>query len=150
MPCSTLRRVVGASTVACALAVLAVLVPACSSTVAVTYPGNNVVKYAWRPCGMFCASAFAELEDTHDATGKECEDLINKADGSGGGTDNRVTAAALFDSAILLTLRGNSAEASARLAKAVALDPDPLYVTQQHALEDSAQRFLSNVDRKLQ
>jgi hypothetical protein len=142
MPCSTLRRIVGVSSVACVLALLALLVPACTNTVAVTYPGNNVIRYPWRPCGMYCASAFAELEDAHDATGKECEDLVNKADGFGGGTDPRVTAAALYDSAILLVLRGNEAEASARFAKAEALDPDPGYVAQQHVFEDAAKRFL--------
>ena len=127
---------------ACALTVLSAVVPACSRTIAITYyPGNDVLRYPWRTCGMPCENAFQELEDAHNADGKQCDDLITRVDGSGG-TDDRAQAAALYDSAILLILRGKDAEASARFAKAEALDPDPEYVVQQHAFEDAARRYL--------
>jgi len=140
MPRSTLARVAGLAATACALTVLAAVVPACSRTVAVTYPGNNVLKYPWRTCGMPCENAFQELEEAHNADGKLCNDLITKVDDSGG-TDDRAQAAALYDSAILLVLRGKDAEASDRFARAEALDPDPDYVLQQHAFEDAAKRY---------
>jgi hypothetical protein len=136
-----MSRVAGLAATACALTILSAVVPACSRTIAVTYPGNNVLKYPWRTCGMPCENAFQELDDAHNADGKMCEDLITKVDGSGG-NDDRAQAAALYDSAILLILRGKDAEASARFAKAEALDPDPEYVAQQHAFEDAAKRYL--------
>src|SRR5208283_3001206 len=112
MPCSTLRRAAGLAATACALSVLAGLMPACSRTIAASYPGNNVVKVPWRTCGMPCEAAFQELMDSHDPGGKDCEELVSKADGTDG-ADDRVAAAALYDSAILLVLRGKDAEASA-------------------------------------
>ena len=124
MPCSNLRRVVGLSATACALSLLAAVVPACTRTVAVTYPGSNVAKYPWRTCGMPCENAFQELADSHTADGKQCKDLITRTDVVSG-TDDRAQAAALYDSAILLVLRGKDAEASDRFARAEALDPDP-------------------------
>jgi hypothetical protein len=89
---------------------------------------------------MPCEAAFQELLDSHDPGGKDCEELVNKAEGTAG-TDDRVTAAALYDSAILLVLRGKDAEASARFARAEALDPDPDYLAQQQVFEDAAKRY---------
>jgi hypothetical protein len=140
MPCSNLRRIVGLSATACALSLLAAVVPACTRTVAITYPGSNVAVYPWRTCGMPCENAFQELADSHTADGKECEDLITKSDVAVG-TDDRAQAAALYDSAILLQLRGKDAEASARFARAEALHPDPDLVTQQHAFEEATKRY---------
>ena len=137
---SPLSRIAGIALTACGLSVLSAVVPACSRTVAVTYPGNNVLKYPWRTCGMPCENAFQELEEAHNADGKLCNDLITKVD-DGGGTDDRAQAAALYDSAILLVLRGKDAEATDRFARAEALDPDPDYVAQQHAFEDAAKRY---------
>lgn len=140
MPCSTVRRVARLTVTVCALASIVVLAPACSKSVAATYPGNNVVSYPWRSCGMPCDQAFEELQTSHDPTGHECEELVTHAE-SVGGADDRAAAAALYDSAIIFILRGNAAEASARFAKAEALDPDPEYKQLQKTHEDAVQRF---------
>jgi hypothetical protein len=113
---------------------------ACSKDVAITYPGNNVVRFPWRSCGMACSNAFAELEESHDATGKECEDLVAHPEGSGG-TDDRVTAAALYDSGVLLLLRGKPDEASERFARAHALDPGADYGDQQQVAAETNQKY---------
>ncbi len=89
---------------------------------------------------MPCENAFQELEDAHNADGKLCSDFIARVDDAGG-ADDRAEAAALYDSAILLVLRGKDAEASERFARAEVLDPNPDYVVQQHAFEDAAKRF---------
>jgi hypothetical protein len=91
---------------------------------------------------MLCDQAFAELEDSHGVTGKDCDELVSKA-AKVDGSDDRVTAAALYDSAIVLILRGSMAEASARFAKAEALDPDPEYKDLQQVHENAAAQYLS-------
>jgi len=144
MPCSLLRRFVGLAATPAALAALALLtavVPACSRSVAVTYPGSNVVKVPWRSCGMPCEDAFQELLDSHKADGKECTNLVERADDPGG-ADSHVAAAALYDAAILLVLQGKDAEATARFTRAEALDPDPDFLVEQQAFEDAARRYL--------
>jgi hypothetical protein len=101
------------------------LLPACTKSVVVTSPGAGPATYPWKACGQDCVSAFAELEETHDPTGKDCEALVGDAVDMSG--DERVVAAALYDSALLLVLRGKGDEALGRLAKAEALDHDPEY-----------------------
>ena len=125
----------------CALGLLAALLPACSRTVAATYPGSHAVQYPWRACGMGCDRAFTELEASHDARGKDCEELIVKAEDTDG-SDERVAAAALYDSALLLILRGQGDEAAARFARAEALDRDPEY-RRQEAKYREAQGYLA-------
>ncbi len=117
-----------------------VLLPACSRTVAVTYPGNNVVQVPWRSCGMLCDRAFGELQTTGRATGKECEDLIASTDHPGG-ADDRVLAAALYDSAVLLVLQGKSDQASGLFTRASALDADPEYARLEATFRDAAQKM---------
>jgi hypothetical protein len=118
-----------------------VLSSACSKTIAASYPGNNVVSYPWRSCGMLCDQAFEELQTSHDPTGHDCEELVTRAEGAAG-VDDRAAAAALYDSAVVFILRGKSAEAIARFAKAEALDPDPEYKQLQKTHEDAVQRFM--------
>jgi hypothetical protein len=142
MPCPTVRSAARLVAAACTLAAVSAFTPACSKTIAASYPGNNVVKYPWRACGMLCDQAFEELQDSQGAPGKDCDELVSKAENVDG-SDDRVTAAALYDSALVLILRGNEAEASARFTKAEALDPDPEYKDLQRTHEDAAQRFLS-------
>jgi hypothetical protein len=142
MPCPSVRRTPRLAATVLALAALSALTPACSKTVAASYPGEHVVRYPWRACGMLCDQAFAELEDSHGVTGKDCDELVSKA-AKVDGSDDRVTAAALYDSAIVLILRGSMAEASARFAKAEALDPDPEYKDLQQVHENAAAQYLS-------
>ncbi len=141
MPCSTVRRVSGLASTVCALASFVVLSSACSKSIAASYPGNNVVSYPWRSCGMLCDQAFEELQTSHDPTGHDCEELVTRAEGAAG-VDDRAAAAALYDSAVVFILRGKSAEALARFAKAEALDPDPEYKQLQKTHEDAVQRFM--------
>ncbi len=141
MSCSTVRRVSGLASTVCALASLVVLSSACSKTIAASYPGNNVVSYPWRSCGMLCDQAFEELQTSHDPTGHDCEELVTRAEGAAG-VDDRAAAAALYDSAIVFILRGKSDEAIARFAKAEALDPDPEYKQLEKTHEDAVQRFV--------
>lgn len=141
MPCSTLRRVAGLASTVCALASFVALSSACSKTIAASYPGNNVINYPWRSCGMLCDQAFEELQTSHDPTGHDCEELVTRAEGAAG-VDDCAAAAALYDSAVVFILRGKSAEAIARFAKAEALDPDPEYKQLQKTHEDAVQRFM--------
>jgi len=141
MPCSTVRRVSALGSTVCALASVVVLSSACSKSIAASYPGNNVVSYPWRSCGMLCDQAFEELQTSHDPTGHDCEELVTRAE-SAAGVDDRAAAAALYDSAIVFILRGKSAEAIARFAKAEALDPDPEYRQLQKTHEDAVQQFM--------
>ena len=141
MPCSTVRRVSALASTVSVLASFVVLSSACSKTIAASYPGNNVVSYPWRSCGMLCDQAFEELQTSHDPTGHDCEELVTRAEGAAG-VDDRAAAAALYDSAIVFILRGKSAEAIARFAKAEALDPDPEYKQLEKTHEDAVQRFV--------
>jgi hypothetical protein len=90
---------------------------------------------------MLCDQAFEELQTSHDPTGHDCEELVTRAEVAAG-VDDRAAAAALYDSAIVFILRGKSAEALARFAKAEALDPDPEYKQLQKTHEDAVQRFV--------
>jgi hypothetical protein len=125
---------------ALAASAFALLLPSCTQTLTITYSGNNPVRYPWRTCGMGCEQAFTELQANRDATGQACEDLIAKG-ASLEGADPWVSAAVLYDSALLLVIRGKSAEAYDRFAKAEALDPDPEYKRLEQQVRDSAVRF---------
>jgi hypothetical protein len=138
MPSTKLARAALAAAAVCALAAL----PACSRTVAASYPGGHVVEYPWRACGMYCDQAFVEIEATHDPTGKACEELVTKAESdAAGGGDPRASAAALYDSAIVLTLRGRPADAAERFARAEALDADPDYKDLDRLSQESARQY---------
>lgn len=136
MPSTSLRGV--AASVSFGLLVTGALV-GCSRTVDATYPGGSVVQYPWRACGTDCAKAFSEIQDSHDAKGKDCDSLLSNAEGPGG--DPRVEAAALYNSGIILALRNKPAEAAERFARAQAKSPDPDVDRVAGMVRDNAQRY---------
>jgi hypothetical protein len=135
MPRSIVRSLARFAAVASVLAVF----PACTKSVIVTYPGNNPVEYPWKSCGQDCVNAFAELQETHDPTGTDCEALVTRAVGASG--DDRAVAAEMYDSALVLLLRGNFLDAEDRLNRAAALDPDEEYKRLVRQYHDSAAKF---------
>ena len=136
MPRRSIRAAAALALAAPAIALL----PACSKNLIVTYPGNNPVSFPWKSCGQDCVAAFAQLEDTHDPAGKDCDTLVNHAADIQGG-DDRVAAAALYDSALVLILRGDSAGAADRFARASALDSDPEYQQLAQLARDSSAKY---------
>jgi len=135
MPRPIVRSLARFAAVASVLAVF----PACTKSVIVTYPGNNPVEYPWKSCGQDCVNAFAELQETHDPTGTDCEALVTRAVGASG--DDRAVAAEMYDSALVLLLRGNFLDAEDRLNRAAALDPDEEYKRLVRQYHDSAAKF---------
>jgi hypothetical protein len=134
------RRLVRALAAAALATPALALLPACTKNVIVSFPGNNAVVFPWKACGQDCVNAFTELEDNKTATGEDCDKLVAHAVAIEGG-DPQVSAAALYDSALVLLLRGDADSAADRFARAEALDPDPEYKRLDALFRDSAARY---------